>query len=70
MKHPEPALGSSQIKLLKALKSANGSYISLDDERALEKLWKKGYVRWQAGSKGKEWSITKPGLEALERKLQ
>ncbi len=69
MKYPEPDLGSAQIKLLKTLKAAKGSFIPLDDERALEKLWKKGYVRWQAAAPGiKEWQITKTGLEALESK--
>lgn len=71
MKYPEPALGSAQIKILKDLKAANG-YIETGDERAIEKLWKKGYVRWQAGANPKVrlWAITQAGLDALEKKSQ
>jgi hypothetical protein len=70
VKYPEPALGSAQLKILRDLKDANGNYIETGDERAVEKLWKKGYVRWQAGAnpKVRMWSITKAGLEALERR--
>lgn len=70
MKHPEPALGSSQIKVLKALKAAMPNYVSLKDERAIDKLWKKGYVRWQSmkAAQTKEWAISDSGLKALERK--
>lgn len=70
MKYPEPALGSAQLKILKDLKAANGNYVETGDERAIEKLWKKGYVRWQAGPdpKVRVWAITKAGLEALEKK--
>lgn len=69
MQHPETALGSSQIKILKTLSAAKDSYIALETDRAMEKLWKKGFVRWQAVGKAKEWQITKQGCEALERRL-
>jgi len=70
LSYPQPVLGSSQRKVLQALKDAGeNQYVSIDAERALEKLWKKGWVRWQSGEKtnSRVWSITKAGLEALER---
>lgn len=70
MKYPEPALGSAQRKLLQTLRDANGAFIEVkDNDRAMEKLWKKGYVRWQSGAKGvRAWAISKTGIEALDRK--
>lgn len=67
MKYPEPALGSSQIKILKTLQAA-GDFVVMETDRALEKLWKKGYIRWQSVGKDKAWAITKDGLEVLERR--
>jgi hypothetical protein len=70
VKHPEPPLGSSQIKTLQTLKAAMPNFVAMETDRALEKLWKKGYVRWQVAGKDKEWTISKQGLDALERKSQ
>lgn len=72
MKHPEPALGSSQILLLKRLIAAGaGNYTDIQEkhlQRGLDRLYSKGYVRWQASPKGKQWAITEAGQDAVYRR--
>lgn len=65
-------MGSSQVKILKELREAGRDvFVTMEDERALDKLYKKGYVRWQAGEKQgqKAWAITDTGRDALEKRL-
>jgi DNA-binding PadR family transcriptional regulator len=69
--HPEPNLGSSQVKILKDLKKLESGYGEVPGDhlaRALDKLYNKGYVKFQTVNGKKVWAITKQGVEALDRK--
>jgi DNA-binding PadR family transcriptional regulator len=71
--HPEPNLGSSQIRILKDLKKLwpeHGEVREKHLERALDKLYNKGYVKFQTVNAKKVWAITKQGIEALANKEQ
>lgn len=75
MKHPEPAIGSSQLLLLKRLIAAgSGNFMSIQEkhlQRGLDRLYSKGYVRWQASpkdNKTKQWAITEAGQDAVYRR--
>jgi DNA-binding PadR family transcriptional regulator len=69
--HPEPNLGSSQIKILKDLKKLGSEYGEVPHDhlvRALDKLYNKGYVKFQTVNNKKLWAITKQGIAALDHK--
>lgn len=69
--HPEPNLGSSQRKILKDLKQLGSEFGEVPQEhlvRALDKLYNKGYVRFQTVGKKKLWAITQQGVTALDNK--
>jgi len=69
--HPEPNLGSSQIKILKDLKKLGIEYGEVPEDhlaRALDKLYNKGYVKFQTVVGKKVWAITKQGIAALDHK--
>ena len=64
MKHPAPDLGPSQRKVLTLL-SEKDQPIEENLARAVDRLYQKGYVKFQVVNDVRWWSITQHGRDAI-----